>query len=219
MAAERDSFGYYFSAHPVEAHRHVLDAHKVKTYAELGDLVIREGERVSATMAGMVEGARWRVSQRGKRYMMADFSDRSGQFGAMAFDDDATTALEAASKSGGCGLLTVELDRRAGDESPRVTVKRYQPLEKLAERTRLQLRIAVSDPAMLPALASELDHARGGKGIVRLVVQLEQGGEAVVVAGRDFMLDAELASRIARLVGEDQVKLTAIEPARLALVG
>ena len=32
------------------------------------------------------------------------------------------------SRSGGCGLMTVELDRRPGDEAPRVTVKRFQPL-------------------------------------------------------------------------------------------
>ena len=62
--------------------------------------------------------------------MMATLSDRSGQFVATAFDDDATAALEAAAKAGLCGLLTVELDRRAGDETPRVTIKRFQPLER-----------------------------------------------------------------------------------------
>ncbi|HET9812311.1 MAG TPA: DNA polymerase III subunit alpha, partial [Sphingomicrobium sp.] len=35
MAAEKDAFGFYFSAHPIEAHRHVLVAHKVRTFAQL----------------------------------------------------------------------------------------------------------------------------------------------------------------------------------------
>ncbi len=107
MAAERDAFGFYFSAHPVDAARHLLAAHKVKTFAELADIRIAEGERVGATMAALVEDTRWRTSARGRRYMMATLSDRSGQFVATAFDDEATAALEAAAKAGQCGLLGV----------------------------------------------------------------------------------------------------------------
>ena len=71
--------------------------------------------------------------------MMATLSDPSGQFVATAFDDDVCAALEAAAKTQDSGLLTVELDRRAGDEAPRVTVKRFQPLKDLAQRTRLRM--------------------------------------------------------------------------------
>ena len=42
MAAERDAFGFYFSAHPVDAAKHLLAAHKVKTFAELADVRIAE---------------------------------------------------------------------------------------------------------------------------------------------------------------------------------
>ena len=80
MAAEREAFGFYFSAHPVDAAQHLLAAHKVRTFADLADIRIAEGERVGATMAGLVEDARWRTSAKGRRYMMATLSDRSGQF-------------------------------------------------------------------------------------------------------------------------------------------
>jgi DNA polymerase-3 subunit alpha len=218
MASEHDAFGFYFSAHPVDAARHLLVAHKVKTFAALADVRIAEGERVSATMAALVEETRWRTSQRGRRYMMATLSDSSGQFIATAFDDDATAALEAAAKAGACGLLTVELDRRAGDESPRVTVKRIQPLADLAKRTRLQLVVRVSDAMMAQRVVRELAEAHGSNGLVRFVLPLATGGEASVVAGRDFALDAELAARIERVVGEGHVELSAQEPPRLALV-
>ena len=65
MAAERDAFGFYFSAHPVDAASHLLAAHKVRTFAELADLRIAEGERAGATMAALVEGVRWRVVGQG----------------------------------------------------------------------------------------------------------------------------------------------------------
>src|SRR6185369_17502515 len=154
MAAERDAFGFYFSAHPVDASKHLLAVHKVKTFAEISDLRIAEGERVSMTMAGLVENARYRTSARGRRYMMADLSDSSGQFTATCFDDEPSSALEAAAKAQACGLLTVELDRRAGDETPRVTIKRFQPLEMLAKKTRLEMIVRASHE-LIPLVARE----------------------------------------------------------------
>ena len=38
MTAERDAFGFYFSAHPVDSQRHLLAAHKVKSFAELSSI-------------------------------------------------------------------------------------------------------------------------------------------------------------------------------------
>ena len=219
MAAEREAFGFYFSAHPVDSHRHLLAANRARTYAELSEMALPADSRTGAVMAGLVEEARWRVSQKGRRYMLATLSDSSGQFQAMIFDDDATAAVEAAAKSGSCGLLTVELDKREGDEAPRVAIKRFQPLESLAKTTRLQMVVTVADAAILPAIGRELANAHGGTGLVRLMLTMSNGGEAVVVAGRDFVLDAELAARIERLTGEGTVDLAAQDPPRLALVG
>jgi DNA polymerase-3 subunit alpha len=218
MAAERDAFGFYFSAHPVDAQRYLLEAHQVRTFDELSEMRIAEGERVSATMAALAESVRWRVSAKGRRYMVAGLSDRSGQFEATVFDEEPGAALEAAAKVGGCGLLTVELDRRAGDETPRVTIKRFQPLDSLAKHTRLEMTIRVASPDRVPLVARELADARGGNGVVRFLVPLGGGGQAVVLAGRDFALDGELAARIVRITGEGSVELGAQEPPRLALV-
>ena len=151
--------------------------------------------------------------------MMATLSDSSGQFIATAFDDEATAALEAAAKAGQCGLLSVELDRRAGDDTPRVTIKRVQPLSELAKRTRLQMTVHVADAHLAETLVRELAKARSGNGVLRLIVPMSSGGEATIVAGRDFTLDAELASRIERVVGEGSVDLSVQEPPKLALVG
>jgi DNA polymerase-3 subunit alpha len=220
MAAERDSFGFYFSAHPVDAQRHLLAAHKVKSFAELAAIPVpADGSRSTATIAGLVEEARWRTSARGRRYLMATLSDSSGQYVATAFDDEPCAALEAAVRSGGCGLMSVELDRRPGDELPRVTVKRFQPLDALAKRTRLQMNVRVRDPDSVLHLARELAGAHGGTGAIRFIVPLAGGGEAVILAGRDYLLDAELAARIERVTGEGSVDLSVHEPPKLALVG
>jgi len=220
MAAERESFGFYFSAHPVDSHRHLLAAHKVRIFAELASLPMSaEDGRATASLAALVEDTRWRTSARGRRYLIATLSDPSGQFQASAFDDDAIEALQRAADNGACGLLTVEVDRRPGDELPRVAVKRFQPLEALAKRTRLQMVVRVRSSAEVDEVAAELSASRGGAGIVRLVLPLAAGGEATILAGRDFALDAELAARIERIAGEGSVDLSVQEPPKLALVG
>ncbi len=219
MAAEREAFGFYFSAHPVDHHRHLLAAHRVRNYSELGGIEVPDGARASAMMAGLVEGVRWRVSARGRRYMVASLSDPSGQFEATVFEDEACADLEAAAKAGSCGLLSVELDRRAGDDAPRVAIRRFQPLDQLAKASRLQMELRVNGPNLLPALSSELDLARGGNGVVRCILPISGEREASLVLGREFKLDAELAARLERILGDGAVTLTALEPPRLALVG
>jgi DNA polymerase-3 subunit alpha len=170
-------------------------------------------------MAGLIEGTRWRTSAKGRRYLMATISDPSGQYEAMVFDDEPSADLERAAKGGMCGLLTVELDRRPGDETPRVTIKRFQPLDSLAKRTRLQLHLSISDQGLIPAVARELAAAKGGSGIVRAALPISDGRDALLLLGRDYNLDADLAARLTRLLGEGAVELSAQETPRLALVG
>ena len=218
MEQEKEAFGFYFSAHPVDRHAHLARMHGARAYAALGELNIPDdGSRAGATMAVLVEDARWRTSARGKRYMMATLSDASGQFVATCFDDGVAKDLEEAAAHGGCGLATVELDRRPGEEAPRVTVKRIQPFEGLAATARFAVELHVTDSAAFPALAALLADHRGARGEIRARVTLP-GGEAMLLLGRDFLLDAELAGRLESLHG---VAAVAFRPAetRLQLVG
>ncbi|QDP20464.1 DNA polymerase III subunit alpha [Sphingomonas xanthus] len=219
MAAEREAFGFFFSAHPVDAQRHLLNAHKVRSFAEVAALPApADGGRSSSMLAGLVESARWRVSAKGRRFLTATISDASCQYEATAFDEEPSAALEDAAKSGVCGLMTVELDRRPGDDTPRVTVKRFQSLDSLASKTRLALTLHLADAGRIAEVARELEKARGGTGLVRAVLSISEGRQAILALGRDFALDADLAARLSRILGEGAVELSAQEPPRLALV-
>jgi DNA polymerase-3 subunit alpha len=110
----------------------------------------------------------------------------------------------------------VELDRKPGEEQPRVTIRRFQPLDDLAKRSRLELVIRSDDPARAPALAAELARAEGGgTGLARLVTRLADGREAVLLLGKNYLLDAELVARLERITGEGSVSLDVAEPLRL----
>jgi DNA polymerase-3 subunit alpha len=210
MSAEKESFGFYFSAHPVDNYRHLALAHGARRFADLAALPApADGGRSAAVMAGMVEDVRWRTSARGRRYMMATLSDSSGQFEATVFDDMVAEQVAAAAKAGGCALLGVELDRRPGEETPRVTIRSLQSFESLARRSRLQIEIAVEDEGALRRVAAELAGEHGGTGVLRLAAPWGKG-EADVVLGRDFLLDAELVQRLTRIDGVLSAELSVV---------
>ena len=220
MEQEKEAYGFYFSAHPVDRHSHLARAHGARSFVALGELHIPDDgkTRAGATMAVLVEDARWRTSAKGRRYMMATLSDPSGQFVATCFDDAVAADLEEAGRIGGCGLVTVELDRRPGEDTPRVTVKRLQPFEALANTARFVLEAEVHSPQGMAGLGALLAEARGARGEVWVRAALPDGGSARVLLGRDFLLDGELAARIETLQDVANVELKTSET-RLALVG
>ena len=219
MEQEKAAFGFYFAAHPVDRHRHLARMHGARAYASLGELPIPDdGGRAGATLAALVEETRWRTSARGRKYLMATLSDASGQYIATCFDDAVARELEDAARAGGCGLVTAELDRRPGEDAPRVTVRRIQPFEALAASARFVMEVTVSEPGAFPALAALLADHRGARSEVRARVGLGEGRDALLLLGRDFLLDGELAGRIEALHGVTGVELKQAE-ARLALVG
>ncbi len=227
MAAEKEAYGFYFSAHPVDRYRHLATAHKARSFADCCAMPAaaapdrdergRPAQRPAIAMAALVEEARWRTSARGRRYLLATLSDASGQYMASCFDDEVSAQVEAAARTGGCGLITAELDRRPGEESPRVTIRTIRPLEQLAGSTVLRLEIDIDDAAAIRPVAALLADAGTGRCEVRLRALLDDGGRAEVRLPERYLLDAELAARIERVAGVAAARLAAAAP--LALVG
>jgi len=216
MGAEKEAFGFYFSAHPVDRYAHVAAAHGARSFAAVcAQPAPIDGSRTNAVMAALVEDVRYRTSARGRRYLMATFSDASGQFTGTCFDDDVSNAIEEAGRNGGCGLLQVELDRKPGEETPRVTVRRIQPLEGLAGNARLKAEVSVCEPAAVAALAGLLHGKRGGRSEVLVRASIAAGGEAQLLLGRDFLIDGEVAETIRLITGVTEVTLGQVEALRL----
>ena len=228
MGAEKEAFGFYFSAHPTDRYRQIAQGEGARSYdqlcasmpAETSSRFI-EGRRVEAPkykMAALVEEARWRTSARGNRYLLSTCSDATGQFIVSAFDEDACTALESAARSGACVLLTVELDRRPGEETPRVTVRGARLFDGMVANTRLKLEVALDDGAALPAIETLLAELHEGRGEVELTL-ITPHGSVRYRLGRDFRLDGDIVSAIEGLPGVTRAALSPLDPPRLALVG
>jgi DNA polymerase-3 subunit alpha len=224
MTAEKEAFGFYFSAHPTDRYRHIARSEGVRTFDELAQMGVssepdrdergRPVPRKTMRMAALVEEARWRTSARGNRYLLATCSDASGQFMASSFDDAASEAMEAAARSGACLLLDVEADKRPGEETPRITVRGAKPLDGLSSNARLHAEIEIADAEALPLLGHLLGDAKGGRGEVIVAVSTERGPARLRI-GRDYRLDAETVEQIERLPGVLAVHIQPLGP-RLA---
>jgi DNA polymerase-3 subunit alpha len=202
MAQEKEAFGFYFSAHPVDRYKHLADARGARSYGAIcaNPPATVEG-RANAIMAAMVENVRWRETKRGARYANATFSDQSGQFQASCFDEEACKAIEEMAQDGECALLMVELDSLPGEEAPRVTVRGVEPFTKVANATRMRLVIDADSEASVVALSHLLADMMGGRSEIFLRVPVGDGRAVRLFLDDKYLIDVEKVDRMSTIAG------------------
>ncbi len=219
MNREKDAFGFYFAAHPVSQYAAIAASHGAKSHAELLTIgSIPEGVRRTATMAALIEGVRWRDSRRGKRFVLIDLSDSSGQFSASCFEEAVAADLAEWAKESACLLLTVEMDMRAGEETPRFAIRSAKPLSGLVSASRLKLHMDVAKPEALYELAHLLAPTQGGKSEIVVRTPADGGRNAHIIIGRRFQLDAEIADKLRAIDGVTNVELAPLGTPHLSMV-
>ena len=198
MAAEREACGFFLSGHPLDAYRTVLLAERARPYAELmaaggpGG-----GGRTSATLAGLIEGCRWRTPPSGNRYLMVDLSDHGGGYTASAFDDAPAKEAERLCAAGGPVLIQAELLWRDGDDAPRVAIRGIRPLAEVARRVSIRVEVEVNGAAAAARLGEMMRARRGGRTEIVARVALPGGGLATLRLGRDFAPDPDAMAALA----------------------
>ena len=218
MNREKEAFGFYFSAHPCSQFDAIAASHGAKSYSiwlESGP--IPEGVRRAATMSALIEGVRWRESRKGKRFMVADFSDQSGQFSVRCFDEAVGLQLSEWSKEAACLLLSCEMDMRPGDEVPSFTVKSAKPLDSLVSNARVRIQLEVVSETGILQLAQLVAPLQGGKSELVVKTRTADGRWARIILGRRFQLDASMIEQVKSIDGAGNVELAPIGPV-LALV-
>ncbi|PZU16341.1 MAG: DNA polymerase III subunit alpha [Citromicrobium sp.] len=219
MAKERETFGFYFSAHPVESFRAIASANGARSFASLMEAGAPAGGRATAVMAALVEDVKKGRTRKGGEFVRADFSDSSGQFSAACFEEALVDQFQRWAADGTCVLLNVELDSPSPDEPPRITVRGARPLADVRSGSRMVMTVDLHDAAALDELREAL--LPGPEGYGEVVVRLMVPGDEhpLMRLGRSFALDGELAERLASVSGLANVQLTARRgPGHLRLV-
>jgi len=208
MAKERETFGFYFSAHPIEGFRDVASANGARSYASLMEGGGPSGEgRSKAVLAAMVEGAKRGQTRRGKDFVRVDFSDPSGQFSAACFEESLVPQFTKWAEESTCVLLTVELDSPSPDEPPRVTVRGARPLTQVSGGQRMLLTLDVASETALGELALALRPGPPGYGEVQVRLMLSEADQPVLRLGHDYMVDGKLADALEAIDGIANIAL------------
>ena len=218
MAAERENFGFYFAAHPVEQYRAIASANGARSYTSLMESSV-SGGRQPAVMAALIEGVSKGRTRRGAEFVRADFSDSSGQFSAACFEESLVESFQRWAAEGTCVLLNVELDSPSADEPPRVTVRGARPLAEVHNAARMLLTLDVHTAEALQELRLALSEGEAGTGEVIVRLCIGETPEPQLRLGRNFELDGELAERLVQVDGLANVSLTSRRgPSHLRLV-
>ncbi|MEM6856402.1 MAG: DNA polymerase III subunit alpha [Pseudomonadota bacterium] len=219
MAQERENFGFYFSAHPVQQFRAAASAQGARSYQAIMEAGAPQGGRGTAVIAAMVEGMSKGRTKRGAEFVRGDFSDASGQFSAACFEESLVPQFERWAKSNECLLLRVELDSPNPSEPPRLTVRGAKPLASVSGRMPMRLQADVMHLQALSDIQLELAEGSEAPGEVILRLTIRNGQDALVRLGTNFLLDGEMAERIADIDGVENVRLEPVRgAARLKLV-
>ncbi len=210
MAKERENFGFYFAAHPVEQFRTIASANGARSHASIIAAGVSNGSgRQGAVLAALVENVQKRKTRKGKDFVMADFSDSSGQFTASCFEEGLVESFQKWAAEGTCVLLNVELDSPNPEEPPRVTVRSARPLADVTSSARMLLQFDIEREDAVRELALLLSPADDATGEVIARLHLDDGQVQAVRLGRNFTLDGELVDQLATVGGIGNVSLTA----------
>ncbi len=209
MAVEKDVFGFYFAAHPVQEFREIASANGARSYASLMESGV-DGGRAPAVMAAMVESVNKGRTKRGAEFIRADFSDSSGQFSAACFEESLVDSFVQWAQEGTCVLLNVELDSPNPDDPPRVTVRGARPLAEVKSTAKMQLSADVHQAEAIVALAQMLEIGRAGHGEVVLHLRMGEERDPKMLLGSDFKLGGDMVDRFAAIPGLSNVSITPI---------
>ena len=198
---EFQAIGFYLSSHPLASYERSLQRLKVTRAADLVPLLQR-GVPGRIRLAGTVIDRQERTSAKGNRFAFVSCSDQSGAYEFMCFSELLSSKRNIL-EPGQAILLSA--DGRLDGDQVKLTGQTVEKLEDAVASAAMGLRIVISDPAALDALARQLE-GKKGRGRVTLVVPLPDETEAEVTLPGSYAIATGLRDAIGGLAGVAQVE-------------
>ena len=201
LERERDTIGFYLSAHPLDSYQNLLKKLRVTRIIALGDWARVDGS--SAKIAGVVLGKQERTNARGNRYAFVQLSDATGMVEATAFSETIASARDLFDSG---QPLLMSVDARIDGESLKVTIQSVEDLEKVAARHTEQLKVFVQNEEPLGAIRQMLMGEAGGRGQISLVLGLEGNREVEVDLPGRYQVGPQVAAMLKTMPGVQDVQ-------------
>ena len=199
---EFQAIGFYFSAHPLDEYRSVLDKMRVQTWGDFAAAVKRGA--TAGRLAGTVTSRQERRTRTGNKMGIVQLSDSSGAYEAVLFSEGLAQYREML-ETGASVVIEVAAEDRP--EGVNLRINRVHSLETEAARVQKSMRIFVRDATPLESLASQIGRS-GGDGQVSLIVIKEGGaGEVEIELPGGYQISPRKASAMRAIPGVVDVEL------------
>ena len=200
LQREFDAIGYFLSGHPLEAYDATVKRMGAIRWAEFCARV-RAGEQ-SRRLAASVLDRMERRTKMGKKMGIFQFSDPSGQYEAVMFEEGLAVYRDILEK-GADVLLT--LNGRIDGEDVRASIVHVEKLGEAAARAHKGLKVFLRDEAPLPSIASQLKARGDGEISVVVLLGPDEGEIEVKLPGR-YAVTGALAGALKSVAGVVQVE-------------
>ena len=203
LQQESDAIGFYLSAHPLDSYQKGMERLGVKKYADVIQ-GLRVGDSLCSKLAGCVNSFQKRISKNGNKYAFLEMSDGSSNFSGLIFSEG-LTKYEDIINSGNPLLVSVTIDKKEEDASPKIMINNVEILDQAIIEGANGLEICVNDLSAVRALKQILSKDRNGRNKIYIKPDNDIWDVRIVLKG-GYALYGDILTQIRALPGISKVK-------------
>jgi DNA polymerase III subunit alpha len=200
LQREFDAVGFFLSGHPLDDYAPMLAKLKVQRWTEFCNSV-KQGA-TAGRVAGTVVARAERRTKTGNKMGILEFSDPSGHYEAVIFQEGLTQYRDLL-EPGSAVLLFLTAEAQGDDV--RARIQTVEPLDQAAEKLQKGLRVLVSSDKPIESVARRLE-PKGDAEII-LVLMLDKETDVEVKLPGRYKVSPQIASAIKAVPGVEQVEM------------
>ena len=200
LQREFDAIGFFLSGHPLDDYKVLLDRLRVQSWVSFCNS-IKRGES-AGKVAGTVVTRAERRTKTGNKMGIFEFSDPSGHYEAIIFQEGLTQYRDLLEP--GKAVLLVLAGEAQGDDV-RARIQTVEPLDAAAEKLQKGLRVMLSSDRPIESVAKRLE-PKGDSEII-LVLMLDKETDVEVKLPGRYKVSPQIASAIKAVPGVEQVEM------------
>jgi DNA polymerase-3 subunit alpha len=208
LQREFDAIGFFLSGHPLDDYAGVLKRLRVQSWTEFARAV--KSGVTAGRVAGTVVARAERRTKTGNKMGILEFSDPSGHFEAVVFQEGLLQYRDML-EPGSAVLLM--LTAEAQGEDVRARIQSVEPLDQAAEKTQKGLRVFLRSGEPIEGVAKRLEVAaparaaqERGDAEISMILMLDGGTEVEVKLPGRYKVSPQIAGAIKAVPGVVQVE-------------
>src|SRR2546421_422395 len=200
LQREFDAIGFFLSGHPLDDYAAALKRLNVQSWTAFANSV-KQGA-TAGKVAGTVVARAERRTKTGNKMGILEFSDPSGHYEAVIFQEGLTQYRDLL-EPGAAVLLFLTAEAQGDDV--RARIQTVEPLDHAAEKLQKGLRVLMRTDRPIESVAKRLEPK--GDAEITLVLMLDKETDVEVKLPGRYKVSPQIASAIKAVPGVEQVEL------------